>query len=122
MNEQLVQEILSRLDTAGELAVEGFSVLMRQVYIDAMMMGGWTVFLLVVAYVCYRLVRNYGYLGGEHIWSTGSYEAPELGGAVFGMAGTGALFGAFGLITGIIGRLANPEFYALKWVLQSVGS
>lgn len=121
MNEQLVQEVLDRLDKAGDLAVEGFGILIRQVYIEALMMGIWVAPLLVTAYVTYRCVRNFGFLGGEHVWATGGYDEPGVSASIFAIIGASAVFVSFGLVVGIVARLANPEFYALRQIMSSVG-
>lgn len=123
MNDELVQEVLNRLDKIGEigadLANQGFEILLRQVYIDAVMRIIWVLVLVVPLVVLLRCIKNLGYLGGERIWCKGTYGDPEMA-AFFSGLGifvTSALMGI--LAHQAIARFLNPEFYVIQWILKS---
>ena len=120
MDDRLVQEVLDRLDIAGDIAVEGFEILLRQVYVEIATRAVWMVVALFAMYVCYRAIRNLGYLGGEQIWAKGAYDEPEMA-AFFTWIGAFITAGAALVnLIGIIQRLLNPEFFVIRFIFRSV--
>ena len=122
MNEELVQEILHRLDSAGEIAGQGFEILIRQVYISAIGNVIWIIWFAAVLFGIVKILKKLGYLGGEREWLVSGFAVDTDRSTVVGALGTVAL--TLVLFTGvnlyqIAAKLINPEFYAIRWILKS---
>jgi hypothetical protein len=121
MNDQLVNELLERLDAAGELAVEGFGVLLRQVYITAAFNVLWGVLCLVAVATCVWMLRKLGCFGGTQEWCTGHYDEPEMAMFFAGVAGLSFLGLSTAFFQAAVSRFINPEFYAIDYLLKGLG-
>ncbi len=123
MSEELVDEILTRLDRAGELAGDGFEVLIRQVYLSVVTDVLWMIFLGVITAFFVITIRRCGYMGGEHRWhvNKGPYnesrELAVIGSSIGLLLSTGVMFA---LLMAVIRKLINPEFYAIRYIFQAV--
>lgn len=137
MDNELVQEILDRLDAVGEAvsegAVAGFEVLVRQAFITGLTNTLWGVLLVAVgtvasvtlyrSYVAYRdtklgqrseSLRWSSVYRWEHFFHS---PAPYVGGVLAAICMPIGLT----LLTDGIKYLVNPEYYALKEVMSIFG-
>lgn len=125
MNDELVEEVLSRLDRLGELGGDAFEILLRQVYVDAVMNFIWATLMVVVLIVGKWYLNRLGWFGHEHRFHTkptygGGNEGRFAGTLIASLTMGFAVFVFIGMIFAAIRRLINPEFWALNYILKSL--
>lgn len=125
MNDEVVQEVLDRLDHLGELSGQGFEILVRQVYVEAVRDIVWALILFTLVVIATTYLRRCGYLGGEQRYhlerENDRYDdTKSISSIVAGLLG--ALFLMIGLVatTNVVTKLINPEFYAIRYIVRSL--
>lgn len=112
MNEVL-SELVAFLKEASPLV---WSALIKQVYIEASANIAWAVGLVVVCVLLAKL-GNYGRKIYEEDdmsdWEIGQWFA-YAGSAISGLV-------AFGLFVSALMHFANPEFYAIRYIISTLG-
>jgi hypothetical protein len=110
----MIDDVLRKLiDFLQEASPLVWNILLKQVYVDAAGSVAWSVALLVIAFVLYKA----GKYGKEN--ATGHNLSGEMGLAAWiGCTIAGA--SSFGLLVDAIQRFANPEFYAIKYILSII--
>jgi hypothetical protein len=116
VNDQLVNELLERLDTAGELAVEGFEILLRQVYITAAFNFLWGIALFLLTGLLVVGVRRFGYLGGERVWKRENASDASFGAGSLAFVAVCTLFASLAFFQAAFTRLVNPEFHVIEYL------
>lgn len=129
MDNELVQEVLDRLDSVGaaisEGAVAGFEVLVRQAVISGITMTFWgTVMMLLVVGASVYLAKSANNFVANRPegyspygkWGWDSWIMPRL--VVIVPAFLFIILGPT-LLTDGIHHLLNPEYYALQEVLRT---
>lgn len=127
MDNEIVQEVLSRIDSLGELGQQGFEVIVRQAYIEGvsrilagLLLLALSIALLVAAWRAFDERLLLGRIRYEEAslyrWRTGDTLALWLG-------ATGGLLLLPGMIYLWSGTkwLINPEFYAIRYLLNVLG-
>lgn len=121
--ETLLRELAEKFGTTGEHL---WGVMVRQAYIsgvtDLFVMLAWLALFIIVFYVLYRKTKK------PEPTEDNKYPSAPINddGAVIALwgvyAAVAALFAlGFGLsLSGIIGALMNPEYWALKQLLTAV--
>jgi len=112
MLETALQELIEFLENASPMVWE---VLLKQVYIDAVANIAWAIMLVVVCILLIKLIKY-----SHEKMEEDSYSSWEMGlwlGYIFAPA-AGAL--AFGLLVSAAMRFANPEFYAIRYILYQI--
>ena len=111
MIDQVLLELVEFVKGASPVIWEA---LYRQVYVEAL--GGilWSVGLFCLSAILFRLGK---FCYGQH---TKSYDSWDIA-YVFSYFSAGASSViAFGLLVSAVKYLANPEFYAIRFILQSI--
>src|SRR3990167_6409897 len=123
MDKELVREIiasgsatLSKLaEVAGSTAQHIYTVLVRQQFVD-----GVTT-LVQLALWCFLM-----YFGGMKIWrwhnAGDEYSDRGLGAIIVGIGLVIVSFAVVGFLGAAVGKFINPEYYALKFLFESVRS
>lgn len=111
----MIDEVLRKLiDFLQEASPLVWSTLLKQVYVDAAGNIAWSVGLLVIAFVLYKA----GKYGKEN--ATDYNMSGEMGWIAWVLcAFAGA--GSFGLLVDAMKNFANPEFYAIQYILRQIG-
>lgn len=115
-------ELIKRLDALAEkLGTTGaylWSMLVKQAYYTGIQDAIWAAAFLIVAILGYKGVRySYTKSCADHYGAEG-----WVYGVVFGCIGVVACVGLFlGFSTEAIKEIANPGYYALKQILETVG-
>jgi len=126
MNDELVNEVLRRLDSLGETiadgAIQGFEVLVRQVYISAVGDGVAALGLaLFAAFILWsgRWARARVRANEERRGPRVDDDLPRGWGYAVSWA-VATLVAAAGIfhLHKLIAKLVNPEFYAIKMILD----
>ena len=105
----------------GDGAAFSWTVLVRQQYVDAIMYGVWAVITLVLAAALLWVGRP-----REHVRIRTSDDVLLVKDADCWIASRlcyiGALFGALSIACAVaaVGRLVNPEFYAIRFLMGLV--
>lgn len=93
-----------------------WATLIKQTYVDALAYIVWAIGLAVLCVILFK-VGNYGKIEAEkdphsmwEVFSLFSY---------IGLFGTGTI--AFSMLIAAFTRFANPEFYAIRYILQQIG-
>lgn len=109
MNE-VAQEVLDRVDELGELGAQGFEIIVQQALVEAASKGIWGVIFLAVGVLAWTSARK---------WSA-KREDPEFAFDVTRIASLVPV--TIGLInlTSSMKWFLNPEFYAIKWIINSL--
>jgi uncharacterized membrane protein len=109
---ELMQELIEFLKNASPAA---WQTLLKQVYVEAAGQIAWA---LAMAVVCALLVKLGLYAKRQYVedayslWDVGKWLS-------FGGACIAGLV-AFGLCVSAMQWLANPEFYAIRYIIQSL--
>lgn len=125
MNNEVVQEVLKRIDSLGELSAEGFEVLVQQAYLSGLTKIVWAllwVALTVVFYAIGRAAHDKRFLPDVFEYDPReSYRA----GADTPLVIFSSVFGSASLVASVfmtmeaVKWLVNPEFYAIRYLLQA---
>lgn len=115
MNEVL-QELVAFLKEASPLV---WSALIEQVYIEASAKIAWAVAFLVIAVVCYKVVKWQKSVYDKE-WDDGKFLTDCPWAWLYAGVGlSGAL--SFGHFVSAAMWFANPEFYAIRFLLEKLG-
>lgn len=121
--DDIVTEVLERLDEVGRLVADGaeagFEILVRQAMVEGIANFVWAIFWLIPAFLLAKQAKKL--FTGDYANDI-PHRADEIG---FGIlvsiaAGIPALVAMNQLSWGIK-RMINPAFYAIKYVLDAVG-
>ena len=106
---ELIEKLIEYLEA---MAPDVWEILVRQVYVDAICQGGLVLLLLALTIG----------MGALSYWFIkGAYEDdddPEIVALFFGTITFALLAATFMAFVGVAGRLANPEFYAIRDLLE----
>ena len=110
----MIDEVLRKLiDFLQEVSPLIWSTFIKQVYVEAFANIAWAIGLAVVC-VLFAKLGNYGRNCCEenYRWEVGAWFA-YIGSTISG-------FISFGLLVSAIMHLANPEFYAIRYIISQI--
>lgn len=125
MDNEVVQEVLRRIDSLGELSAEGFEVLVQQAFASGLTKVVWALLWTVLVLVSYRVGRaahEERFLPEVFHYNPSS---PYNASAGVPLVIFSSFFGLTFFIAAIymtmeaIKWLSNPEFYAIRFLVQA---
>lgn len=127
MNQDLIKELISRLDIVGEkIGISAgyiFPLAVRQVYINAIVSIVATMFVALVTWVLAKRAIHYNVLQNSADVPYKKREEYETMGMALAIASVlcGIFLGIIAICTFIdISRVLNPEYAALKSLLDTI--
>lgn len=112
--DKVLQELIEFVKSASPVI---WQALYRQVYVEALGFILWAIGLAVLAVILFRLAKfavkkkeEDGYMSDWEILYGFCYFFSVVVGIV-----------AFGLLVSVIQHVANPQFYAIRFILQNIG-
>lgn len=116
MIDEVLKRLIEFLQGASPLV---WSALIKQVYIEALARLAWAVGLLVITFLLVKLV-NFQKKAYEEKYNDGRFFSDsEWAWLWAGVAATG--IASFALIVSALMWFANPEFYAIRYVIEKIG-
>lgn len=119
MNPEQIEQIIRELLKTGEfLASSGFSLAVKQIYLSAYLDFAWAILFVIVSAFSWKYALILKKKGddadypSEDLYYIGSTSAMIIGGILFPIISTI-------LITTAIGYLANPQWFAVKLLLET---
>lgn len=110
-----LSELITFLKEASPLV---WSTLIKQVYVEAFANIAWAIGLVVISYLLAKFAKHCDVMQEED-----SYNDTEWGigkfFSYFGSVVAGCV--SFGLLVSAIMHFANPEFYAIRFILSTIG-
>ena len=107
---EIVRELIEFIKNASP---QLWAILIRQAYTEATAKAIWAIALLAACYASVRLARHFAKLAeGDSDWGqimVVTYISAFICGVV-----------AFSMLIGSIMWFINPEFYAIRFILQSI--
>jgi len=111
--QEIIQEVFDWLVSTGEmLTSEAFRLAVRQVYSKVTIGVVWIILLLTLSFVLFKLAKK-NMAEGSYSWDDDRVEVPIFFGGV-------ALVIAMVVLTLVIPRIINPEWYAIKEILHLI--
>jgi hypothetical protein len=120
MIDQALQKLIEFLQNASPLV---WHVLVKQVYVEAIAMFAWAIGLIVLCIVFAKVTKYCGKKFAEEK-AKDRYDSNEFEyGMSEGFCVTGSVLSgviAFGCLVTAIQYLVNPEFYAIRYIIESL--
>lgn len=123
MTPEQIKALVDQLLRTGEiLATKAFEISMKQVYAMAVVEGIWGIGLVILAIFCWKTfakarynvatLKGYDNEDKRDFWSLMSIITGIVGGVV-------PIFAAI-FLTDVVLYLMNPEWYAVRWLLEDL--
>ena len=109
----LLRELIEFVKDASP---EVWRILLKQAYVDAAGAAIWAIGLLAATVALYKLTR-YGIQRHEE----DSYSMWDLGATFSGVTGAISAILAIANLISVFQKFLNPEFYAVRFILQQLG-
>jgi len=123
VNEDAVDKVLERLDQLGEISIQGFEVIVRQMVIEGFISLAWGGFWALVTIAVFIIAKKTfdNTLFPEAYAYENGYSSNRPWSMAYAFVGVALTLTALNLVAGGIRRLINPEYFAIEYIFRQFG-